>query len=162
MNPLRIVAMPTEDARAYQRGALDANGQPPERHTSTGFGNPCRHCLKNIDAGEEMLILAYRPFDAPQPYAEVGPVFLHAKECERHEEDAGMPSMFEQWGTLLVKGYSDRDRIQYHSFRHIPGGEMETQCAEMLEDDSVKYLHVRTSQYNCFQCRVERASTSTA
>ena len=157
MSKLKVVAMPTEHARAYQHGALDANGQKPERHTSTGFGNPCRHCLKNIEEGEDMLILAYRPFDALQPYAEVGPVFLHAKECERHEEDAGMPAMFEHWGTLLVKGYGSTDRIQYHSFRHIPGADMADQCSEMLQDSSVKYLHVRTSQFNCFQCRVELA-----
>lgn len=104
-----------------------------------------------------MLILAYRPFDALQPYAEVGPVFLHADECERHEESAGIPDMFQHWGTLLVKGYGDNNRIQYHSFRHIPGTEMQAQCEEMLEDASVEYLHVRTSQYNCFQCRIERS-----
>lgn len=156
MKHLKIVAMPTEHARAYRQGASDANGQLPEKHKSTGFGNPCRHCLQNINAGDDMLVLAYRPFDALQPYAEVGPVFLHAEECERHDEAAGMPGMFKHWGTLLVKGYSANDRIQYHSFRHIPGEEMAQQCAEMLEDKTVEYLHVRTSQYNCFQCRVER------
>lgn len=157
MSGLKIVAMPTEHARAFQAGAPDANGQAPEKHKSTGFGNPCRHCLKNIKAGDTMLILAYRPFDALQPYAEVGPVFLHADECERHEESAGIPDMFQHWGTLLVKGYGDNNRIQYHSFRHIPGTEMQAQCEEMLEDASVEYLHVRTSQYNCFQCRIERS-----
>lgn len=72
---MRFVAIPTEVARAYQAGGLDANGQVPERKLSDGGGNPCRHCLKMIPEGAGMLVLAHRPFPAPQPYAEVGPIF---------------------------------------------------------------------------------------
>ncbi len=56
---------------------------PPERRTSNGVGVPCRHCLRNVEAGRDYLILAYRPFPALQPYAETGPIFLHAEPCER-------------------------------------------------------------------------------
>ena len=59
MTKLKVIAMPTETARAYQAGSLDANGQPPEREISDGLGNPCRHCLSNIDKGEEKLVLSF-------------------------------------------------------------------------------------------------------
>jgi hypothetical protein len=62
----------------YQAGGLDANGQPPERHVSDGHGTPCRHCLRMAPAGAGLLILAHRPFPAPQPYAEIGPIFVCA------------------------------------------------------------------------------------
>jgi len=150
------IAMPTAQARAYQRGALDANGQTPERHISSGPGNPCRHCLKTIEEGAEKLVLAYRPFDDLQPYAELGPIFLHGRECERHNETAGLPSMFNRWQTLLVRGYNTDNRIQYQTARLVPTLELEQQCAEMLEEPDVAYLHVRTAQYNCYQCRIER------
>ena len=63
MSSVRFVSLPTEIARAYQSGALDANGQQPERHISDGDGVPCRHCQRDVAAGEAYLILAYRPFE---------------------------------------------------------------------------------------------------
>ena len=91
MTALRFVSMPTIAARAFQAGAPDANGQPPERHVATEDGLPCRHCQQPISAGEPYLILAYRPFPAAQPYAELGPIFLHAEPCERHPDSATLP-----------------------------------------------------------------------
>jgi len=158
MSKFRTIAIPTEEARAYQSGALDANGHAPEKHVSTGFGNPCRHCLQTIEEGADKLVLAYRPFDAPQPYAEMGPIFLHGRECERHNENAGLPEMFKNWHTVLVRGYGEDNRIQYQAARLAPVDELEQHCHELLEDKDVSYLHIRTAQYNCYQCKVERAS----
>ncbi|WP_286829738.1 MULTISPECIES: DUF1203 domain-containing protein [Kordiimonas] len=157
MTALKVIAMPTSKARAYQRGGVDANGRVPEKEASTGPGNPCRHCLQTIEAGAEKLVLAYRPFHDLQPYAELGPIFLHGRECDRHDEAAGFPSMFSRWGTVMVRGYGTDNRIQYQAARHVTVDELESQCTEMLNDPNVAYLHVRTSQYNCYQCRVERA-----
>ena len=66
-------------------------GQPPERKISDGDGVPCRHCLGYVEAGAPYLVLAYRPFPAPQPYAEVGPVFLHADPCPAYDPANGLP-----------------------------------------------------------------------
>jgi len=65
--PVHFTPIPTAVARAYQSGAPDANGQLPERHVADGDGNPCRHCLQMIAQGAGMLVLAHRPFPAPQP-----------------------------------------------------------------------------------------------
>lgn len=158
MTTLKVIAMPTEHARAYQHGALDANGLPPEKHIASGTGNPCRHCLKSIEEGAEMLVLAYRPFDALQPYAEMGPIFLHGRECERHGENSGLPEMFNHRESMLVRGYGDNNRIQYKSARIVPVVELEQQCFDLLGEQNVSYLHVRSTNYNCFQCRLELSS----
>ena len=111
--PIKFIAMPTEEARASQAGALDANGQAPERHISDGDGVPCRHCQRDVAAGEPYLILAYRPFPEPQPYAEVGPIFLHEEPCERYPSTDATPRMFMKPGRrYLLKGY--------HLLRHRP------------------------------------------
>jgi hypothetical protein len=52
MPPIVFVSMPTDQVRAFQAGAPDANGQPPERHISDGDGLPCRHCQQDIGPGE--------------------------------------------------------------------------------------------------------------
>jgi len=156
MTGLRFIALPTDAVHALQAGAADANGQRPERHISDGAGNPCRHCLKDIAKGAPFLILAWRPFPAAQPYAEVGPVFLHAEACQRYAETAGAPAMFLERERLLIRGYSDDDRIVYGSGQIVAAADLAQAAANLLDDPEIAYVHVRSS-YNCYQCRIEQA-----
>src|SRR3546814_3636336 len=75
------------------------------------YGNPCRHCLDDVAAGVPMLVLAHLPFPAPQPYAELGPIFLHAEVCQRYDAAAGVPAMFLRREAILLRGYGADDRI---------------------------------------------------
>ena len=101
---IKYVALPTEEVRALQRGAPDAYGMPPERKVSGGDGVPCRHCLRHVRAGEPYLVLAYRPFPALQPYAETGPIFLHAEECVRAAESDVLCEMFRPTPDYILRG----------------------------------------------------------
>lgn len=151
---MRFVAIPTEVARAYQAGALDANGQVPERTVSDGGGNPCRHCLRMIPKGAGMLVLAHRPFPAPQPYAEVGPIFLCADPCAAGGGDA-LPEMLGS-PDYIVRGYGPDDRIVYGTGGVVATGSIPARAAALMADDRVAYVHVRSARNNCFQCRIER------
>jgi len=154
---VRFTAIPTEIARAYRNGAPDANGMPVERAISDGTGNPCRHCLHDIPAGAEMLILAHRPFPAPQPYAESGPIFLCADDCPRWEGD-GVPPVLKRAGEeRLVKGYGANDRIVYGLGKIVPTGEIVSRAAAVLADPRVAYVHVRSATNNCYTCRIDPA-----
>ncbi len=150
------LAMPTAEARAFQSGAPDANGLPPERHVSDGDGIPCRHCLQNVSAGEGYLILAYRPFPALQPYAETGPIFLHAAPCARADEAPTAPPQLAKRAAHLIKGYSRDDRIVYGTGAIIPSAELDAAAANILAREDVAYVHVRSSVNNCYTCRIER------
>ena len=79
---LHFIPIATAIVRAYQHGGPVANGHAPERAVSDGDGVPCRHCLRMVPKGVAYLVLAHRPFPAPQPYAEMGPIFLCADACE--------------------------------------------------------------------------------
>lgn len=156
MTSLKFMAMPTEIARAYQSGEPDAYGRTPERRISDGDGVPCRHCLTEVAAGDEFLIVAYRPFPELQPYAETGPIFLHAAHCERHSEAGDTPDMFLEWNQLLIRGYGNDDRIQYGTGQVIRTEETAEIAARLLERPDVAYLHLRSASNNCFQCRIDR------
>lgn len=156
MTEVTANAMPTEHARAYRDGALDANGQAPERATCPEDGAaPCRHCLQYIPKGKEMLILAYRPFESMQPYAEAGPVFLCADDCKRWEGDDMPPVLAASKEDRLLKGYSPDDRIVYGLGRIVPPSDIAEQAADILSDDRVAYVHARSSTNNCFTCRID-------
>lgn len=152
----KITAMPTDVARAYQTGQPDAYGNAPERAISTGTGNPCRHCLRHIPEGKEMLILAYRPFADEQPYAETGPIFLCATECERHSESQEMPEILTSSPDYLLKGYGDDDRIVYGTGSVVETDKIDGAIAKIFARPDVAYIHVRSSRNNCYQARIDR------
>ena len=157
LTTLRFLGLATSEVRALQSGGLDANGQVPERRQSDGGGNPCRHCLEDIEAGEDMLVLSYRPFPTPQPYAEAGPIFLHGRRCGGYLEQAQPPSMFLERQQMLIRGYSSDHRIIYGTGRVIDTTDLAAECAAVIQDPDIAYVHLRSASYNCYQCRVERA-----
>ncbi len=157
MTAVKFMAMPTDIARAYQSGEPDAYGRVPEKRVSDGDGVPCRHCLTDVAAGEEYLILAHRPFPELQPYAETGPVFLHAGPCRRYPEAGEAPDMFLDREQYLMRGYGADDRILYGTGRIVPTTELSGAAAELLDNPDVAYVHLRSASNNCFQCRIERA-----
>ncbi|MBX3726795.1 MAG: DUF1203 domain-containing protein [Xanthomonadales bacterium] len=152
---LSVQGIPTEHARHLRAGRADANGQPALHRVAEGPMNPCRHCLGLIAEGDRKLVLGYRPFDTAQPYAEVGPIFLHAGECPRYESDR-LPAWFAHLTPAVIRGYGADDWIRYETGAVVSGGELTAACQRILGDPQVAYVHVR-SRFNCFQCRVDRA-----
>ncbi|WP_395517180.1 DUF1203 domain-containing protein [Pseudorhizobium flavum] len=149
-------AMPTAEAMTLWQGGSDAYGLLPETRTSDGAGYPCRHCLRNIGAGEDVLVLAYRPFATLQPYAETGPVFLHKIPCRRHDASEALPAILTS-PDYIVRGYDHDDRIVYGTGAVIATGAIPARAAEILARDDVAYVHVRSARNNCYQCRIDPA-----
>jgi len=155
MTDIRFNSLPTEQAEAYWAGGQDANGQAPEVHISDGGSVPCRHCQQDVAEGERYLILAHRPFPKAQPYAEIGPIFLHADPCTRYPETAEVPAMFLKRESYLLKGYCRDDRIVYGTGEIVKSREIAEAAAKILGHKRVVYVHVRSSVNNCFSCRVD-------
>ncbi|ASY56431.1 MULTISPECIES: DUF1203 domain-containing protein [Sinorhizobium] len=151
---LRYVAMPDKDAQRLWQGGRDAYGNLPERHISDGDGVPCRHCLRNVEEGEPYLILAYRPFSSAQPYAETGPIFMHADACPA-PDGALRPPILTSSKDYLLRGYGSDERIVYGSGGVVPVEMLERRAEELLARTDIAYVHVRSAKYNCYQCRIE-------
>jgi hypothetical protein len=156
---INFVSINTKEVRRLQNGGLDANGQVPEMTVSDGAVNPCRHCLETIDEGEEMLILAHRPFAELQPYAETGPIFLHAKECTayRDSNNTETPAVLKTSSQYLLRGYDENERIVYGTGCIMPNEEIASQAETLFGNHKVKFIHVRSASNNCYQARIERS-----
>ncbi len=156
---INFISLDTNEVRDLQNGGLDANGQEPEKVISDGGGNPCRHCLENIDEGKEMLILAHRPFTTVQPYAEQGPIFLHAKECAAYKRstDEEKPAVLTTSSDYLLRGYDENERIVYGTGCITPNEEISSKAEILFGNDKVKFIHVRSTSNNCYQARIERS-----
>ncbi len=153
---LRYTAIPTDIARAYQAGRPDVFDHPPERATSDGGANPCRHCLKHVPAGADMLILAHKPFPGTHAYTEIGPIFLCADPCTTGTGDT-VPEILTTSPDYLVRGYATDDRIVYGTGAVIQAETLPARSAEILSRSDVAYLHVRSARNTCYQLRIDRA-----
>lgn len=155
---VRFVAMDTKTARQFWDGSTDAYGNAPIERVCDGGAIPCRHCLKPVAAGEAYLTLAYSPFGERQPYAETGPVFLHAEPCERAADASEPAAMFHYNNNeYILRGYDGKDCIHYEVADVVPASELAAAAEAMLARQDVAYLHMRSSRFNCYQCRIERA-----
>lgn len=151
---LSVRGIPSDRVDRIRRGGPDANGQPAVIRVAEGLANPCRHCLELIREGDQKLVLGYRPFESLQPYAEVGPIFLHLTDCTRYESDS-LPGWFDFMDPAIVRGYGSDHWIRYDTGDVVPGRELTEACRRILADATVEYVHIR-SRFNCFQCRVDR------
>jgi hypothetical protein len=153
---LRYSGMPSQLAAAYRAGAPDANGMAPERRVSVDGDEPCRHCLGTVGVGEAFLTLAYRPFAALQPYAELGPVFIHADACPAHDPSQGLPGRETRGSGRILRGYGADDRIIYGTGKVVTNDEIEAEAAAILSRPDVAYVHMRSATNNCFTLRIDR------
>lgn len=152
---MRFLSYDPAFVAGVRSGGPDANGQPAERTISDGVAKPCRSCLRDVPAGARMLVLSARPFPEPQPYAEQGPIFLCAAECEPWSGE-GLPPILRTSPDYLVKAYSPDDRIAYGTGRITPADEIESYAAEVLDRDGIAYIDVRSARNNCFLTRTRR------
>ena len=155
MNKVKFLPLPSDKVNSIRRGGLDAYGRVPEWVVSDGNGNPCRHCLGFIPKGFEMLILAYRPFDVLQPYAETGPVFLCGDAC-RPWSGAEIPPMLDS-PDYLLRGYTADQRIRYGTGKIVAKDKIVAYAAELLAHDEISFVDVRSARNNCFQTRIVRS-----
>jgi len=153
--PYQIRGLVTDDVRALQSGRPDAYGNLPEHRVSDGSGTPCRHCLNSIANGEAFLVLAYRPFTTLQPYAETGPIFLHASPCERAQLPNELPEILSS-PEYIVRGYNAGEQIVYGTGGVVETNKIATRADQLLADERISFVHVRSAKNNCFQCRIDR------
>ncbi len=152
---VKFIALETSLVRELQSGGPDANGQPAERHIADDGGTPCRHCLQQVAPGDPYLIVSHRPFPEAQPYAEQGPLFVHADECAPWRSGGAVAVMLIS-PEYMIRGYGFDNRIVYGTGKIVPTAELPGAAEEMFDDPNVAYAHIRSAENNCYQCRVER------
>lgn len=148
-----IAPIDTELAERIRRTLRDDHGNQLAVWVS-GYSAPCRHCLRRAPAGTALIVFAYSPFSTKGPYAEVGPVFIHADACQRYDGGGRFPSDYMD-RILTMRGYNDRGTIEDAQLSQA--GDPETTIDALFADERVRFIHVRNPAWGCFHFRVDRA-----
>jgi hypothetical protein len=154
MQPIRVVAIPTETAesvRATMRAPL--YGHPAHAEVGTDAA-PCRHCLRLIAANTERRILfTYDRFAGVESLPLPGPVFIHAEACPRYPEDAGFPQEL-RGSPRTLEAYARGRRLLAREY--VTDGKMEKVIEEFFASPEVDYIHVNSTTAGCYTFRIER------
>ncbi len=120
-----------------------------------GKPHQCRVCLTLSHPDESVILLAHRPFESQQPYAETGPIFVHERPCQPYVENSIYPPDFPR-SAVVLRGYSSDERIL--DAQAVGKREVETVIAELFANPEIAYLHARNLGHGCFMFRLDRAS----
>jgi hypothetical protein len=142
--------------RVRTRG-IDDLGNPLQIDVDHEGGSPLRCCLRDTRPGERRALLAYGPFPWKGPYAEVGPVFIHAERCEGYHDTAAYPEGFRHRRQVLRAYGLDRSIVDATV---VDGFEAETVIAHMLANPQVDFLHSRNVAYGCYMFQIHRAASA--
>ena len=153
---IQFLGLQSDQVAETKNAMRDAYDNPVETHLSDGSAYPCRHCLGQTPEGQEYLILAWRPFETTNPYAETGPIFLCAADCPAAEPSGTVPDILRA-PHYLVRGYSAEERIVYGTGEIVATPEIPKYAEQLLSDPLIAFVDVRSASNNCFQCRVRRA-----
>ena len=155
----KFFALPTDQVTAIRDTRRDAYGNPVEVAVSNGDDAPCRHCLQWVPKGERYLVLAHRPFEGQNPYAETGPVFVCEKNCARAEPSDARPATLAA-EKYLVRGYSTSERIVYGTGEVTPSEGIMDYAETLLARDDIAFVDVRSASNNCYHCRIKPSEVS--
>src|SRR6267143_510103 len=148
----RIVPLRTEIAEAARRGA--ETGAPDHAVVTADAprGFPCRHCLHWARPGERMILFPFAAIAPGRPYAESGPIFVHAEPCERYAKTHEFPPEF-RTGRVLRAYNSQRDMI---AAEMANGEEPEAVIERFLQEPETAFVHVRSASHGCYTMEIER------
>lgn len=149
----KIVPLPTEVAEAARRQA--GAGEPDHALVTADAptGYPCRHCLQWAQLGEQVVLFPYESIPAGHPYAESGPIFVHAEKCEPYAAVEEYPASFRS-GRVLRAYNRNNDMIDAVA---LENDQPENTIMKLLENPETAFLQARSSTRGCYTFRIERS-----
>src|ERR1043166_6384855 len=142
MKPLnfRIVPLPSEVAEAARRMA--ATGAPDHVFVTADspLAFPCRHCLHWAAPGEQLVLFPYAAIPPGYPYSETGPIFVHAKACQRYKATNEYPSEFAS-GRVFRADTSDHRIVEA---KVANGAPTELVIENLFGNPETAFVHARS------------------
>ena len=118
-------------------------------------GNPLRCCMRESAPCERVLLIAFTPPGTRGPYAERGPVFIHAEPCGGYlTTDRYPPGLRHR--QQVVRAY-DRDGRIADGVLVTDGQHAMNVIGELLARPDVALVHLRNVGYGCYNFAVRRA-----
>jgi hypothetical protein len=147
---MKYLPIPNEIAAQAREKRVDRFGHQLQAVQETA---PCRVCLRIPSEPEAMILMSYQPLSDTGPYAEIGPIFVHAQGCRPYSDFEAFPPDFAA-RPLVLRAYGYDGRIT--DARVAEPGQARSVAAEFLSREEVAEIHVRHVSYTCFDFKIVR------
>jgi hypothetical protein len=142
---------------AVLASGTDGHGNDVRPFAATGQGEPLRCCLRYAEPGEQITLISYAPFDHPSVWTEVGPVYIHAVQCEGYVQTGQLPGQLAS-GPRVLRTYRADDTMNYdHNTVVTDEADLRPIIERLLSQPDVATVHVRTLAPQCFLYAVTAA-----
>ena len=157
MSDLNVIAIDLGRLDSIRRAGRDEHGNELVANPAEGW-EPLRCCLRVARADEQIALISYSPFTVRSPWAEVGPVFIHAEACEGHPSAGELPGELRSGPRILRTYYAD-ESLDYDDITFVRAdNDVEPAIRELLARPQVAAVHVRAAASQCFIYEVRSAS----
>ena len=119
-------------------------------------GFPCRVGLKDVEIGEEVVLVPYQHHDVASPYRASGPIFVGKDSCQADLQINEIPQMLNH-RFLSLRAY-DYKGIMINALA-TEGNNLKSKINLLFEDSNISYIQVHNAGPGCFNCQIERATT---
>jgi hypothetical protein len=157
-----ITGADADELTALRACGVDHGGNSITPLVDREGGWPLRCCLTDSKPGDVVAIVAWCPFPWRGPYAEVGPIAIHADHCPGVATD-GVPHQFLLRRQLLRPYRRDRS-IAYEDVSIVEGdGSLPQVLADVLTRAHIDFVLVRNVLAGCysFTARAPRSPSGT-
>ena len=135
----------------------DGHGNQLRAFAAGGQGEPLRCCLRYAEPGEQIMLVSYAPFEEPSVWREVGPVYIHAAQCEGYTPNGRLPEQL-RTGPRVLRTYRADDTMNYeHNTVVSDQADLQPIVERLLREPDVATVHVRTLAPQCFLYAVAAA-----
>ena len=148
MNTFRVEAIPQATLDTIRATGRDEAGNAVRERVSEEGGSPLRCCLRSAEPGERMLLVTYTPPGVEGPYAERGPVFIHAEPCPGYADVHAYPTGIGP-RQQIVRGY-DHDGNMATATVVADGHAAEQELRVVLARPDIRVAHVRNVAPGCY------------
>jgi hypothetical protein len=161
----RVHAIPARTLAEIRLAGHDQFGNELTPIVDADGGSPMRCCLRRSAPGEQLYLITYRPFTRPGPFAEAGPVFVHASACPGYHENDAYPAGYRDWPPMVFRPYRHHaelncDGIAYDAIQIGEGAAAESLIRTIFADPTIEFIHTRNVRAGCFMFSIARADVS--
>lgn len=149
----RIVPLATEVAETARVRAREGSPDHEIITTEQAGAYPCRHCLQWARPGERVILFPYASIPPGRPYAESGPIFVHADACPSYAATDEYPADFRSHRVLRAYNATN-DMIDAVV---VADDQPEPVIAQLLQNPETAFLQARSVTRGCYTFGIERA-----
>jgi len=153
---LQVSAISPVRLESVRSAGEDGHGNRLYPFAAVGEGEPLRCCLRYAEGGESILLMSYAPFEHPSVWREVGPIYVHAEQCDGYQTEERLPDQLAT-GPRVLRTYRADGSMNYEHNTVVSGeAELKPVIERLLAEVDVATVHIRTLAPQCFLYTVSR------